>query len=76
MGKFGSRPEAQNVRKERIKKEIEAEAGYNIGTLLKRLSLNCYDALMVIKDIEHLESKAFLYRHFGIAPYDFKKKPK
>lgn len=70
------RPEANDIRKQRIQAKIESIAGYSISILRKRIKLNAYDALMVLKEIRGMESENFFNQQFAISPYDFKRKHK
>lgn len=71
----GVRKEAQEIIKGRIMYEVRIRAGYDVKTLRKRLGVNAYDAIMILKEVEHLATKNFFYTHFSIYPYDFKRKP-
>lgn len=70
------RPEANQVKKERIERKIKEIAGYDVSTLRKRININAYDALMVLKDIQEMASGKFFNDQFAISPYDFKRKHK
>jgi len=61
---------------EKVKKAMEDAAGYDLSTLRKRVNNGAYDALQVLKEVEHLATKSFFNKHFSILPHDFVRKPK
>ena len=80
MGEFspgrGWRKEAKEVTKSKIMNEIAAKSGYDMKTFRRRLQENAYDAIMILKDVEHMATQNFFFNHFSISPHDFKRKPK
>lgn len=63
----GFRKEAQEITKGRIMYEVRIRAGYDIKTLRKRLGMNAYDAIMILKEVEHLAPQNFfLYSFFNL----------
>ena len=74
MGEFSPgrwwRKEAKEVTKSKIMNEIAARSGYDMKTFMKRLRENAYDAIMILKDVEHMATQNFFFNHFSISPYD------